>query len=222
MNGVHCPAAPLQGHGVSPILRPQAIKLGQQTSETRKFRAINNGAVTLAAIYKVQNSKTANGINMFSQLCIGVDAMLFLLAVSDALRCYYCDADRGKYRSKPCILFNNSETFIQECPSSTMCYKKIIYLDRGNGLKTSTMQRGCAAQSQKDEQRKIGRKWQNVKIIHEVYEEACIENEELQKATKTINCHCRGDLCNNSSIAYGDFITILIGLMCYNIVNMIT
>lgn len=77
---------------------------------------------------------------------------------------------------------------------------------------TTSQERGCAAQTMSGDQRKINGKWRAVTEVYEVYEETCKEHpSDYQRATKTLHCYCRGDLCNKATsvkVTLGTIFTI--------------
>ncbi|XP_049879204.1 uncharacterized protein LOC126376078 [Pectinophora gossypiella] len=136
-----------------------------------------------------------------------MDLYLFLLAftlfweMSTCIQCFACEAQRSDTNKLPlCEGFDYSAQFIADCPKSTGCVKKETRLI-SLGVTTSTVERGCAAQTMDGYQEKINGHWTHVTKIHEVYEEECKEDsKEFGKSTQATHCFCRGDLCNKSEI----------------------
>lgn len=79
---------------------------------------------------------------------------------------------------------------------------------------TRSEERGCAPQTWEGDQRKVNGKWKLVNEIYDVYDEACKESTgDYQRATKAVECYCRGDLCNSASslsISLALFIGIIV------------
>ncbi|KAM3964058.1 uncharacterized protein ACR2FA_002103 isoform 2-T2 [Aphomia sociella] len=119
-------------------------------------------------------------------------------AVSASVRCFKCEPRFSHYQTdlNTCELFDSSDKFVQQCNSSTMCYKKKITINIGNDL--TTYERGCAYQTMSGDQKKINGKWILVNNIYEVYKENCEEDvsAEHDRLTNSLHCYCRGDLCN--------------------------
>ncbi|CAK1590348.1 unnamed protein product [Parnassius mnemosyne] len=140
-----------------------------------------------------------------------------LLRLSSGMQCYRCDPERT-YGNEDilCEHFDRSERYITNCEHSTMCYKRDTSLDLGNGLSTTTTQRGCALQTMSGDQAKINGKWRPVNTIYDVYNEGCAEDpSDIERATTTVYCYCRGDLCNSAGKHYANLyvlLTVIIGL----------
>lgn len=77
-------------------------------------------------------------------------------------------------------------------------------------MTTVSVTRGCAAQTISGDQEKINGKWRPKNTIYDVYEDGCAEDpNNIDRPTKTVNCYCRGNLCNSSLKNEVGYITIL-------------
>ncbi|CAH2237046.1 jg9538 [Pararge aegeria aegeria] len=97
-----------------------------------------------------------------------------------------------------------------------MCSKRVTTLSVGNGMSSVSVHRDCAIQSLGQEQIQLNGKWHRETVIHEVHEEGCDEDSnDLERLTKTLNCHCRGNYCNGSIANVINFKTILLTILIY-------
>ncbi|CAH2052101.1 unnamed protein product, partial [Iphiclides podalirius] len=145
-------------------------------------------------------------------------AFSLLCELSSAMQCYKCDPERTYTNEETlCEQFDGSARYVTDCIHSTMCYKRVISLDLGNGLATTTTQRGCASQTMSGDQAKINGKWRPVNTIYDVYNEGCAEDpSDIERATTTLYCYCRGDLCNgvdSYTISRYLLLIVIIGLI---------
>ncbi|XP_059052517.1 uncharacterized protein LOC131847074 [Achroia grisella] len=159
-----------------------------------------------------------------------MDIRLFLLSfilywkysvVSATVWCFQCESRFTPHTSSSsvnnCEFFDSSNKYIQQCNSSTMCFKKKITIDLGNNLIT-TYQRGCASQTMSGDQKKINGKWTLVNNIYEVYKETCEEDvtTEFDRLTNSLHCYCRGDFCNTSTkISINSLLMTLSSIMIF-------
>ncbi|KAL4711806.1 hypothetical protein ACJJTC_005975 [Scirpophaga incertulas] len=134
-------------------------------------------------------------------LVLALLAFTMYLKSAECVRCYVCSPEKMPYNArKECQNFDMHEKYIEDCSSSTMCFKRIITLELSGGMTTTSVERGCASQTFSGDQRKINGKWVPVNDIYEVYDEACQEQTKVyERATKTVDCYCRGDLCNGAA-----------------------
>ncbi|CAH2093871.1 unnamed protein product [Euphydryas editha] len=138
-----------------------------------------------------------------------------LFLVSSCIRCFKCEPEERYDGSPLCKDFDGSDSFLEDCTHSTMCFKRETTLRLGDGMTSSTTQRGCAPQTLNGDQKKINGKWQYVTTIYEVYNEGCTDNVDPERPTKTVNCYCRGHLCNNSHIKIISYKTVLLLIIVY-------
>ncbi|CAG9791441.1 unnamed protein product [Diatraea saccharalis] len=140
---------------------------------------------------------------------------------SNGVQCYKCNPEAVPYDTRPtCQHFDGSSRFLVDCDTSTMCYKRITTLTLANGLTTRNEERGCAQQTLSGDQKKINGKWVPVKDIYEVYTESCQETQnDYQRATKTIDCYCRGDMCNGAMKRNLQFFTLISTVAIYVLVR---
>ncbi|XP_068623728.1 uncharacterized protein [Battus philenor] len=138
--------------------------------------------------------------------------LFFVFKSSSGMLCYKCDPERTYGNENVlCEHFDSSARYVANCEHSSMCYKRITSLDLGNGLTATTIQRGCAQQTMSGDQKKINGRWRPVNTIYDAYEEGCGENPgDIERTTKTINCYCRGDMCNHVGNHSASLFTILI------------
>ncbi|CAH4027721.1 uncharacterized protein LOC123710253 [Pieris brassicae] len=123
----------------------------------------------------------------------------FYWNISSAMRCYVCVPEETYEGIKLCENFDYGDQFLRECEHSNMCFKRETSLDLGNGMPTRSITRGCAAQTLSGDQEKVNGKWRHKDTIYDVYAEGCAEDpNNIDRPTRTVNCYCRGNLCNNS------------------------
>ncbi|XP_045454381.1 uncharacterized protein LOC123663759 [Melitaea cinxia] len=149
------------------------------------------------------------------ELSLVLLALSMFFKMSSSVRCYKCEPEQKYDGSSLCRDFDGSDRFLEDCKHSTMCFKRETTLRFADGITTSTVQRGCASQTLDGDQAKINGKWQHVDTIYEVYDEGCTENVDPDRPTVTVNCYCRGHLCNGANIEIINYKTILLLIIAY-------
>nr|XP_026501282.1 uncharacterized protein LOC113404574 [Vanessa tameamea] len=149
------------------------------------------------------------------ELSLVLLALSMFFKTSSCVFCYVCNPEQTYDGSLLCKDFDGSEKFLEDCEHSTMCFKRETTLRFGDGMTSSTIQRACASQTLDGDQARINGKWQKVNTIYEVYEETCKEDYDSDRPTKTINCYCRGNLCNASNVNIINSTTVLLLIIVY-------
>ncbi|CAG4932856.1 unnamed protein product [Colias eurytheme] len=136
--------------------------------------------------------------------------------MSSSIRCYICVPEQTYEGIPLCQTFNGSDRYLGDCKHSTMCFKRETSLDLGNGKAFVSISRGCAAQTMSGNQEKINGKWTPVDTIYDAYDDGCQEVPNLfDRPTKTLDCYCRGDLCNSSYQNQFSFVSMLLIPLLY-------
>ncbi|XP_034665695.1 uncharacterized protein LOC117899640 isoform X1 [Drosophila subobscura] len=128
-------------------------------------------------------------------------------SLADMLQCYKCSVTIEKYvienrtiTTPLCSKFEENAGYMTHCPYSTMCLKTISILHLQNGQKQEAVTRGCA-QQKNTTQIFRNKQWEQEHLVQEVYDEGCTEVKDNHLAgSAKINCYCRGELCNSSSL----------------------
>ncbi|XP_016946688.1 uncharacterized protein LOC108022337 [Drosophila biarmipes] len=125
-----------------------------------------------------------------------------LASGEDVMRCFECkDADTT------CGSPENSLGNVRECPNSTMC-STIVMHSLVHGKEWTRTRRGCGKQVT-IYQEYINKDWVKKYTIHEL-PEGCTKTE------RTIECNCRGSLCNSAirGVGISSSLLILLALVC--------
>jgi len=107
-----------------------------------------------------------------------------LASGEEVLRCFEC-----KDSETSCGSPENSIGNVRECPNSTMCSTIVMY-SLVHGKEWTRTRRGCGKQVT-IYQEYIGKDWIKKYRIHEL-PEGCTKTE------RSIECNCRGSLCNSA------------------------
>ncbi|CAK1541626.1 unnamed protein product [Leptosia nina] len=140
----------------------------------------------------------------------------FFWRISSAIKCYKCVPEETYEGIKLCEAFDGSDRFLGECEHSNMCFKRETTLDLGNGVTTVSVTRGCAAQTMSGDQEKVNGKWRLKNTIYDVYVDGCTEDpNNIDRPAKTINCYCRGNLCNGSIRNHIGYVMLLVPMVYF-------
>ncbi|XP_068623500.1 uncharacterized protein [Battus philenor] len=132
-----------------------------------------------------------------------ISFLTLLVSGVSSLQCYKCliNPPLGEnYNTAKtlCVQFDYSDSFIVDCPFSTMCMKQDFHLDIQDGVRISGVLRDCAPQKHEYQDFKNG-KWTPKTEILEPYEEGCFSADDKgERVTASRYCYCRKNLCNST------------------------
>ncbi|XP_032526627.1 uncharacterized protein LOC116777279 [Danaus plexippus] len=162
------------------------------------------------------------------QYLLAVATITSFISTVSSLQCYQCliNPPPGQYYNttkRLCSHFDHSDTFVVECPFSTMCMKQEFYLDIQNGVRISAVLRDCAPQKHAYHDIENGRWFPKTEVL-EPYNEGCtdIDNDKGERTTPTSFCYCRENLCNTSPNTSQEGYTDIMGvIMVFNLMKFI-
>ncbi|XP_014372000.2 uncharacterized protein LOC106721551 [Papilio machaon] len=143
------------------------------------------------------------------------------------LECYKClinpsQGENYKTATNLCTNFDYSDSFIVDCPFSTMCMKQDFHLDIQNGVRIEGVLRDCAPQKHEYQDFKNG-KWSPKTEVLEPYKEGCFSGDDKgERVTTSRYCYCRSNLCNSTPSTNHEGYTDIMGvILVFNLMKYI-